>query len=228
MSEFEEKIEVEGNLSEDDASVGSEVVDDVLSDNEGQGDDEGPGDDDDEFDIDEEEQLEEQGDYEDYDIEGDGSMVLNNNIQINENTSDNSDVVDDEDDDDYEQDLRKFENIEKNNYIENHHQSLLEHNDTEVKALTTIIKDKNGNIIDELHKTLPILTKYEKARILGLRASQINNGAQIFVKPKIKTFDGYLIAIQELEEKKIPFIVKRPLPMGGGCEYWKLDDLEII
>ena len=52
--------------------------------------------------------------------------------------------------------------------------------------------------------------------------------AQILVKPKIKTFDGYLIAQQELEERKIPFIIKRPLPMGGGCEYWKLNDLEIV
>ena len=138
-----------------------------------------------------------------------------------DNDNDNSD-------DDFEQDLKKFENIEKQSYIENYHQNMVEHNEEEVKALLTVVRDKNNNIIDNLHKTLPVLSKYEKSRILGIRASQINNGAQILVKQNIKTFDGYLIAQQELEERKIPFIIKRPLPMGGGCEYWKLDDLEIV
>jgi hypothetical protein len=36
-----------------------------------------------------------------------------------------------------------------------------------------------------------------------------------------------LIALAELERKAIPFIIKRPLP-NGGCEYWKLKDLEVL
>jgi len=28
-------------------------------------------------------------------------------------------------------------------------------------------------------------------------------------------------------ERKIPFIIRRPIP-GGGSEYWKLSDLDII
>ena len=222
MSEFEEKVDVQGEINAEgevnvedieNASIASDV-DDILSDNEVQEDDV-------DFEQDYEEQNEEPPEYEDYDV--DGNELIKNNAEINSIDDD-----DDDDDDDYEQDLRKFENIERNDYVENYHQSVIEHNEQEVKALTTIIRDKNNNVIDDLHKTIPILTKYEKARILGLRASQINSGSQIFVKPKMKTFDGYLIAIQELEEKKIPFIIKRPLPMGGGCEYWKLDDLEII
>ena len=39
--------------------------------------------------------------------------------------------------------------------------------------------------------------------------------------------DGYLIAVKELEEKILPFIVRRPMP-NGGSEYWKLKDLELI
>ena len=153
-------------------------------------------------------------------LDGEGKEeLLNNN---------DTEYDDDISDDEIEQDLKKFENIEKQSYINNFHQNMVEHNEEEIKALSTVIRDKNNNIIDNLHKTLPILSKYEKSRILGIRASQINNGAQILVKPKIKTFDGYLIAQQELEERKIPFIIKRPLPMGGGCEYWKLNDLEIV
>ena len=153
-------------------------------------------------------------------LDGEGKDEL-----LNDNDTEYDDDISD---DEIEQDLKKFENIEKQSYINNFHQNMVEHNEEEIKALSTVIRDKNNNIIDNLHKTVPILSKYEKSRILGIRASQINNGAQILVKPKIKTFDGYLIAQQELEERKIPFIIKRPLPMGGGCEYWKLNDLEIV
>jgi DNA-directed RNA polymerase I, II, and III subunit RPABC2 len=90
-----------------------------------------------------------------------------------------------------------------------------------------VIRDKNNNIIDDLHRTLPYLTKYERARILGQRAKQINSGAKVFVKVPENIIDGYLIAQMELEQKRIPFIIKRPIP-GGGCEYWNLKDLEIV
>ena len=78
-----------------------------------------------------------------------------------------------------------------------------------------------------MHTTLPFITKYEKARILGERAKQINAGAKPLVKIDKDIIDGYLIALKEFEEKHIPFIIKRPLP-NGGCEYWKCKDLEII
>jgi DNA-directed RNA polymerase I, II, and III subunit RPABC2 len=71
------------------------------------------------------------------------------------------------------------------------------------------------------------LTKYEKTRILGERAKQINGGAKPFIEVKPEIIDGYLIALAELEQKKIPFIIRRPLN-NGGSEYWKLNDLEII
>ena len=38
--------------------------------------------------------------------------------------------------------------------------------------------------------------------------------------------DGYLIAEMELKEKKLPFIIRRPLP-NQTFEYWKIKDLEI-
>ena len=73
----------------------------------------------------------------------------------------------------------------------------------------------------------PYLTKYEKARVLGIRTKQIQRGSQIFIETKGNIIDGYIIACKELEEKKIPFIIQRPLP-NGICEYWKLSDLELI
>ena len=88
-------------------------------------------------------------------------------------------------------------------------------------------RNKDNIIVDDLHKTIPMLTKYEKTRILGQRAKQINDGATPFVKIPENVIDGYLIAIRELEEKKIPFIIRRPLP-NRGSEYWMVEDLEIV
>jgi DNA-directed RNA polymerase I, II, and III subunit RPABC2 len=71
------------------------------------------------------------------------------------------------------------------------------------------------------------LTKYEKARVLGQRAKQIESGADPLVPVDNSIIDGYIIAEMELKAKKIPFIIRRPLP-NGGSEYWKLRDLEDI
>lgn len=131
---------------------------------------------------------------------------------------------DDDDDDNY---LQKFDESLKNNVLEKHHPELMVHNHQEVEAMCRIVRDANGNIIDPLHRTIPFITKFEKARLLGERAKQINAGAQPTVKVDDEIIDGYLIALMEYEEKKIPMILRRPLP-NGGCEYWKLQDLELI
>jgi DNA-directed RNA polymerase I, II, and III subunit RPABC2 len=78
-----------------------------------------------------------------------------------------------------------------------------------------------------LHRTVPFLTKYERTRIIGQRAKQINSGSKPFVNVPQHIIDGYIIAELELKQKKIPFIIKRPIP-GGGSEYWNVKDLELI
>jgi len=135
---------------------------------------------------------------------------------------------DEEDDDDNDDNyLKKFDDQLQDRIIENFHPELKAHNYEEIEALCTIIKDQLGNIIDPFHKTTPILSRYERARILGERAKQINEGAQPFVEVEDNMIDGYLIAEKELEQKKIPFIIQRPLP-SGGSEYWRIRDLEIL
>ena len=137
---------------------------------------------------------------------------------------------DDDDDDDDEPDehyLQKFNDAVTKNYILDFHPECKMHNYDEISAHTIVIRDAYNNIIDDLHRTLPYLTKYEKARVLGQRAKQINMGAKAFVKVPDNVIDGYLIAEIELAQKRIPFIIRRPI-FGGGCEYWNLKDLEII
>lgn len=139
-----------------------------------------------------------------------------------------SEVSEDEDDEDDDEDyLQKLDDSVRHNIIGEHHPEMIQHNDEEVETLCKIVRDADGVIIDPFHKTLPFVTKYEKARILGERAKQINAGAKPFIAVEKHMIDGYLIALREFEEKKIPFIVRRPLP-NGGSEYWKLADLQIL
>jgi DNA-directed RNA polymerase I, II, and III subunit RPABC2 len=137
---------------------------------------------------------------------------------------DDDEEDDDDNDDDY---LQKFDDSIKQKIIEDYHPELKTHNYDEIEALSRVVRDNNGTIIDPLHKTLPFITKYEKARVLGERATQLNSGAKPFIEVDADIIDGYVIALKEFEQKKIPFIIKRPLP-SGGIEYWKLEDLEFI
>jgi DNA-directed RNA polymerase subunit K/omega len=135
---------------------------------------------------------------------------------------------DEEDDDDYDENyLQKFDESLQKNVIAEHHPELISHNYEEVEALCRVVRDEDGIIMDPLHKTMPFITKYEKTKLLGERAKQINAGAQPTVVVDENIIDGYLIALKEYENKSIPMIIRRPLP-SGGCEYWRLTDLELI
>jgi len=146
------------------------------------------------------------------------------NFMFNMNESDGENEDDDEDDEKY---LQKFEENLKHNIIEDYHPEMQKHNYDEIEVLTRIVRDQYGNIVDPLHQSIPFVTKYEKTRILGERARQLNAGATPFVEVEPEVIDGYVIALKEFQEKKIPFILKRPIS-GNHVEYWKLSDLEII
>ena len=121
----------------------------------------------------------------------------------------------------------KLENDISREYLLSYHPELKNINFNELIALSKISRNKDGFIVDPLHKTFPYLTKFEKAKILGQRAKQINNGSPIFVKVTPNIIDGHTIALMELQQKKIPFIIKRPFPNGSN-EYWKVSDLKIL
>jgi DNA-directed RNA polymerase I, II, and III subunit RPABC2 len=80
---------------------------------------------------------------------------------------------------------------------------------------------------DAKHTTYPFLTLYERTRIIGLRANQLSQGARSFVPVPPQMTDVREIARLELAQKKLPFIIQRPLP-NGTFEYWRLSDLMIL
>jgi len=179
-------------------------------------------------DSDEEVEDDDVDDDEDDDDEEMGQQATLSSKTLEQTSMDDDDENTDDDEElEDESYLQKF-NVDLNkNYILEYHPECAINNYDEIIALTNVIRDQDNNIIDDLHKTLPYLTKYERARILGQRAKQINSGAKVFVKVPENVIDGYVIAQIELEQKRIPFIIRRPIP-GGGCEYWNLKDLEII
>lgn len=168
-------------------------------------------------------------DFGEIEEDDDGSMLSEHELtsRIQSNADMGFENSDDDDEDDYDDYLQKFDDNTRKEIISEFHPEMQSHNYDEIVNLAVIVRDGNGIPIDPLHKTLPMLTRYEKARILGERTKQLNSGAIPFVKVDETIIDGYLIALKELEEKKIPFIIKRPMP-NGGCEYWKLSDLEIL
>jgi DNA-directed RNA polymerase I, II, and III subunit RPABC2 len=85
----------------------------------------------------------------------------------------------------------------------------------------------SDNKPDPQHTTYPFVTLYEKTKIIGLRANQLSQGARpLIVVPKEIT-DVRDIARLEFQQKRLPFIIKRPLP-DGTFEVWKLVDLMIL
>ena len=86
--------------------------------------------------------------------------------------------------------------------------------------------DIRENILKTPKKTIPFLTRFEKARITGVRLQQLSYGA----KPRIDTTNMKSmneIVEQELIQRKIPFIIRRPLP-NGTFEDWKMEEFETI
>jgi DNA-directed RNA polymerase subunit K/omega len=149
-------------------------------------------------------------------------------LELNEDGDGNeSDGGDDDASDDGTNYLRKFDSEMRDNYIASHHHEMMQLNAAEVESLVRVVRNADGAIVDGIHKTMPFLTKYEKTRILGQRAKQLNQGAQPLIPVDKKIIDGYLIAQLELQQKALPFIIRRPLP-GGKSEYWRLADLELI
>ena len=158
--------------------------------------------------------------------EGSGHVSFaSSNDDDDENEDEDED--DDDDDDDDENHLQKFDNELKKKYIASFHPESLSYNNEETESMTMVTRNDAGIIVDPFHKTLPFLTKYEKTRILGIRTKQLNEGAKPYVDVNPTIIDGYIIAQLELEHKKLPFIIRRPLP-NGSSELWRLQDLEII
>ena len=71
----------------------------------------------------------------------------------------------------------------------------------------------------------PVLTRFEKARIMGARALQLSEGAPAFVEIPESAMTSLDIAMAELGDRVIPITIRRALPNGDyqniPIEYFK-------
>lgn len=206
-SDGEESIDPE--LNEDDDNNDADNANELSSD------------DDDEIDNDIED-----GELQFKDDENEGNNILSNAESLFNISKNDYDNIDLENNDSMEF-LQKFTKEYKTDYILSNHQESLNKNYDEIKKFLNVTRDNNNNIIDAFHRTIPLLTKYEKTKIIGIRLKQLNNGAKPYVTISDTILDNNIIVNMELAQKVLPFIVSRPLP-NNTYEYWKLQDLELL
>lgn len=95
----------------------------------------------------------------------------------------------------------------------------------EVTVIAAAIKDCSKNI------TLPWMTKYEFDQLVGLRVMHLSRGAVPLVDVgddfAIKgNMDLRAVVMRELQNGKLPYIIKRPLP-NGKIDYWPVEKLSL-
>lgn len=94
--------------------------------------------------------------------------------------------------------------------------------------MTKIIEDFDDIMLNyDLSKytTRPLMTRFERAKIVGMRLEQLARGAPTLVDTS-KCHSIRDVVLKELDEKKLPFIIIRSLP-NGKKEYWRVADLVV-
>lgn len=96
--------------------------------------------------------------------------------------------------------------------------------DAKPKKMEIFTETLHKTASKKTRKTLPKPTKYERARIIGVRTTQIAYGAEPQVDVTGMT-DPYDMAVKEFDEGKTPpLIIQRRLP-GGEVENVRVSEL---
>jgi len=141
----------------------------------------------------------------DNDIEDDDDQVVNFDIEEEDDKELEDDVIEDLD----EEEDENIINVSENNKFE------------------IVSKDKTYERLDSRRKeTLPIMSRYEYTKLIGLRATQLAEGMSPCVSFDPNIRDTKFIAIQELLQKKMPLIIRRYLP-NGTYEDWRPEELMV-
>jgi DNA-directed RNA polymerase I, II, and III subunit RPABC2 len=108
-----------------------------------------------------------------------------------------------------------------------HPECILDYIEQVIPKIPLQVLPPGGSKADSNHRTYPFLTNYERTKIIGLRANQISKGSVPFIVVPPHITDVRDIARLELEQKRLPYLIKRPLP-NGTFEYWRLMDLLLL
>jgi DNA-directed RNA polymerase subunit K/omega len=98
-----------------------------------------------------------------------------------------------------------------------------------------------ANVVEDVLKVMehlndtkiskPIMTIYEFDKIIALRTQQIASGAPLFINDMTTDVKSNMelrqIALKELTEGQLPFMVERKLP-NNKKEYYRVRDLDLV
>jgi len=94
-----------------------------------------------------------------------------------------------------------------------------------------VFRSEVVDTIKQPRMTQPYFSKHEYTALIATRAQQIADGAKPLVDLKgMKTSDPMFIwnvAKREIEERKLPYIIRRQLP-NNTSEFWSVQELEIM
>jgi DNA-directed RNA polymerase I, II, and III subunit RPABC2 len=101
----------------------------------------------------------------------------------------------------------------------------------EQSGVKPIFRKEVVEAVKQPRVTREFYTKYEYTTLLATRAQQIAEGAKPLVSLEgLKTSDPMFIwnvAKREIEQRKLPFLIRRQLPTGDS-EYWSTQELEML
>ena len=117
----------------------------------------------------------------------------------------------------------------------NFEEDTLTENDEEEGSQLALRLKKDSDIISSVESfysnyynndktTMPYMSKFEKAKLLGVRAEMIASGDKPMVDVPKNISTAYDIALLELEKNKIPLIIRRTLP-NGKYEDWRIEEM---
>jgi len=92
---------------------------------------------------------------------------------------------------------------------------------TEINNIENIEKEVIKNKKDRI--SLPILSKYERIRLLSERTRQILEGAKVLIRTS-ENLSAYELAKLELKHKVMPLKIVRERP-DNKIEIWELSEL---
>jgi DNA-directed RNA polymerase subunit K/omega len=98
-----------------------------------------------------------------------------------------------------------------------------------------------ANVVEDVLKVMehlndtkiskPIMTIYEFDKIIALRTQQIASGAPLFINDITTDVKSNMelrqIALKELTEGRLPFMIERKLP-NNKKEYYRVRDLDLV
>jgi DNA-directed RNA polymerase subunit K/omega len=119
--------------------------------------------------------------------------------------------------------IAEFDRNDVQNFIQKTHPQEFIPSVREVAEKSIVHRTDDESVEDEKHRTLYKMTKFEFVKVIGLRKKQLDDGCEPLIATDL--MDSYLIAVEELRQKVLPFIICRYLP--NGTEMVRIQDLKI-